>query len=63
VQVETSLRSGCLLNPFEAMSLALGAGKGMETLYSIARKVSFEHGGDEDEVLAHLGERFPTFAG
>ncbi len=50
-----------LLTPNEAMALALGAARDKETLYSIARAAAWETDGDVDDVLCHLGERFPDF--
>jgi hypothetical protein len=51
-----------LLTPTEAMALALGEARDKETLYSIARNAAWDTGGDVDEVLCHLGERFPDFS-
>ena len=59
---ETALAQGRLLNPSEAMAIALGYGKGKETLFSIARTVAWELGADQDDILAYLGERYPNFA-
>lgn len=51
-----------LLTPTEAMALAMGDARDKETLYSIARAVSWETGGNVDDILCHLGERFPDFS-
>ena len=61
-QAHVALGQGRLINPSEAMAIALGHGKGKETLFSIARTVAWDTGGDQDDILSYLGERYPNFA-
>jgi len=51
-----------LISPTEAMAAALGEAREKETLFSIARATAWETGGDQDEILCRLGERYPDFA-
>jgi hypothetical protein len=62
-RVEQALQAGRLISPAEAMALALGAAREKETLYSIARKLAWETGGELEDILCYLGERYPDFAG
>lgn len=62
-RAEAALAAGALLSPVEAMALALGSAREKETLFSIARAVSWETGADQAEILCRLGERYPDFAG
>lgn len=57
-----ALDEGRLMSPAEAMAAALGEAREKETLFSIARAVAWETGGDQDEVLCRLGERYLDFA-
>lgn len=57
-----ALNEGRLMSPTEAMAAALGEAREKETLFSIARTVSWENGGEESEILCRLGERYPDFA-
>jgi hypothetical protein len=61
-RAEYARRQSRLLSPAEAMALALGEARDKDTLYSIARAAAWETGSDVDDVLCHLGERFPDFA-
>ncbi len=63
VRAEAALRAGRLISPAEAMALALGAAREKETLFSIARTLAWETGGDLEDILCYLGERYPDFAG
>jgi hypothetical protein len=60
---EQALKAGRLISPAEAMALALGAAREKETLYSIARDLAWKTGGDLEDILCYLGERYPDFAG
>lgn len=62
-RAERALQAGRLISPVEAMALALGAAREKETLYSIARSLAWETGGDLEDILCYLGERYPDFAG
>lgn len=57
-----ALAEGRLISPAEAMAAALGEAREKETLFSIARAVAWETGGDEAEILCRLGERYLDFA-
>jgi len=57
-----ALNEGRLMSPAEAMAAAMGEDREKETLFSIARAVSWETGGDEAEILCRLGERYLDFA-
>jgi len=57
-----ALRDGKLLSPGEALALAGPEARTKETLFSIARTIVWEHGGNLDEVVNLLGERFPDLA-
>ena len=57
-----ALDEGRLMSPAEAMASALGEAREKETLFSIARAVAWETGGDQDEILCRLGERYLDFA-
>lgn len=57
-----ALADGRLISPTEAMAAALGEAREKETLFSIARAVAWETGGDQDEILCRLGERYLDFA-
>ena len=57
-----ALADGCLMSPAEAMAAALGEARDKETLFSIARSVAWETGGDQNEILCRLGERYLDFA-
>ena len=59
---ELSLQSGRLLSPGEALALAGPEARKFETLFSIARDVAWETGGDQTDILCKLGERFPVYA-
>jgi hypothetical protein len=59
---ELALREGRLITPLEAMAVALGEAREKETLFSIARSVAWASGGNQDDILCRLGERFPDFA-
>jgi hypothetical protein len=54
--------AGLLMSPAEAMAAALGEATSHETLFSIARKIAWETGGDQDDILCRLGERYPDFS-
>jgi hypothetical protein len=57
-----ALAEGRLMSPTEAMVAAMGEDREKETLFSIARTVSWETGGDQEEILCRLGERYLDFA-
>ena len=57
-----ALNEGRLMSPAEAMAAALGEAREKETLFSIARTVAAETGGDQAEILCRLGERYLDFA-
>jgi len=57
-----ALHEGRLLNPTEAMAVALGVDRDKETLYSLARSVAWETGGDLNDILCRLGEKYPDFS-
>ena len=57
-----ALDAGRLLSPGEALALAGPAAREKETLFSIARDVAWETGGDATDILCRLGERFPVYA-
>jgi hypothetical protein len=57
-----AMAEGRLISPTEAMASALGEAREKETLFSIARAVAWETGGDQDEILCRLGERYLDFA-
>ena len=61
-RAEKALASGCLLSPTEAMALALHEARDKDTLFSLARKISCETGGNQEDILCRLGERFPEYA-
>jgi hypothetical protein len=61
-RAEKALEQGCLLSPVEAMALALHEAREKETLFSLARNVAFETGGNMDDILCRLGERYPDYA-
>lgn len=54
-----ALEEGRLISPGEALALAGAEARKDETLFSIARSVSFEMGGDLDEILCQLGQKYP----
>lgn len=54
-----ALEEGRLISPGEALALAGPEARKDETLFSIARAVSWELGGDLDEILCRLGEKYP----
>ena len=56
------MREGRLISPAEAMAAAMGEARDKETLFSIARTVAWETGGDQDEILCRLGERYLDFS-
>lgn len=62
-RADRALHEGRLISPVEAMALALGAAREKETLYSIARALAWETGGELEDILCYLGERYPDFAG
>ncbi len=51
-----------LITPVEAMAVALGEARDKETLFSIARAVAWETGGDQADILCRLGEKYPDFS-
>jgi len=57
-----ALDSGRLLSPGEALALAGKDARDKETLFSIARDVAWETGGDAADILCKLGERYPVYA-
>jgi hypothetical protein len=57
-----ALESGRLLSPGEALALAGRDAREKETLFSIARDVAWETGGDVTDILCKLGERYPVYA-
>jgi len=57
-----ALEAGLLMSPAEAMAAALGEASTHETLFSIARIIAWETGGDLDDILCRLGERYPDFS-
>jgi len=57
-----ALDSGRLLSPGEALALAGGDAREKETLFSIARDVAWETGGNQSDILCLLGERYPVYA-
>jgi hypothetical protein len=59
---EHALGEGRLITPLEAMAVAMGEARKKETLFSIARSVAWTSGGNQDDILCRLGERFPDFA-
>jgi hypothetical protein len=60
-RAEQALREGRLISPMEAMAAAMGEARDKETLFSIARATAWETGGDQDEILCRLGERYLDF--
>lgn len=58
-RAQVALREGRLLTPGEALALAGPEARRDETLFSIARAVAIETGGDQADILCRLGERFP----
>ena len=56
---EAALHAGRLLTPGEALALAGPEARQDETLFSIARPVASDTGCDQNEILCHLGARFP----
>ena len=52
------LHEGRLLKPMEAMAIALADSRDKETLFSIARAIAWETGGDQDDILCRLGEKY-----
>ncbi|HEY4300488.1 MAG TPA: hypothetical protein VGM73_06425 [Candidatus Didemnitutus sp.] len=61
-RAEAALAEGRLLSPTEAMALAGGDASTRETLFSLARAVAWETGGNQDDILCRLGERYPDYA-
>lgn len=61
-RAEQTLHEGRLIKPAEAMAAALGEARDKETLFSIARAIAWETGGDQDEILCRLGERYLDFS-
>jgi len=61
-RAEQALHEGRLITPTEAMAAALGEARDKETLFSIARTISWETGGDQDEILCRLGEKYLDFS-
>jgi hypothetical protein len=53
------LKDGRLISPGEALALAGPEARKDETLFSIARDVAWETGGDQSEILCRLGAEFP----
>ena len=58
-RAEQARHESRLITPAEAMALAMGEARDKETLYSLARAAAWETGGNLDDILCHLGERFP----
>ncbi len=58
-RAQAALEAGRLLTPGEALALAGPEARSDETLFSIARAVATETGGELDDILCRLGERFP----
>jgi hypothetical protein len=58
-KAKLALKQGRLISPGEALALAGPEARRDETLFSIARDVAWEFGGDPDEILCRLGEQFP----
>ena len=54
-----ALEEGRLISPGEALALAGPEARKDDTLFSIARTVAGEMGGDLDEILCRLGEKYP----
>lgn len=54
------LEEGKLITPTEAF--ALGVAKDKETLFSIARTIAWATGGDQEDILCRLNERYPDFS-
>jgi hypothetical protein len=61
-RAEEAVAQGRLLNPTEAMALALGTARDKETLFSLARTVAWETGAEQADILCRLGERYPEYA-
>ena len=61
-RAEWALQAGRLLTPGEALALAGPEARKDETLFSIARNVAWETNCDQDEILCHLGEKFPELS-
>jgi hypothetical protein len=59
--VELCLRDGCLLSSQEAMALACGEARVMETLYSIARRFAQDEDVDLLDLLSDLERKYPDF--
>lgn len=57
-----ALEQGNLITPAEAMVAALGESRESETLFSIARAIAWETGGNQDDILCKLGEKYPDFS-
>jgi len=55
----SALCEGRLLSPLEALALAGPEARSRETLFSIARMVAWDTGGDQDEIWRALCSRFP----
>jgi hypothetical protein len=62
VRAKTALKDGRLISPGEALALAGPEARKDETLFSIARDVAWETGGDQSEILCRLGAEFPHFS-
>jgi hypothetical protein len=60
-RAEQALRTGRLISPTEAMAAALGDAREKETLFSIARNVAWETGGNQEDILCRLGEKYLHF--
>lgn len=58
-RAKAALQEGRLITPGEALALAGPEARKDETLFSIARTVAWETGGDQDDILCRLGEHFP----
>ncbi len=56
-RADRALHEGRLISPVEALAPALGAAREKETLYSIARALAWETGGELEDILCSLGER------
>ena len=61
-RAEQALHEGRLITPAEAMAAALGEARDKETLFSIARAIAWETGGDQDDILCRLGEKYLDFS-
>ena len=61
-RAELALQEGRLISPGEALALAGPEARKDETLFSLARDTAWETGGEQDEILCRLGEKYPDLS-